>query len=223
MVRLDKLLVRKGYFSSRERAKEAIRRGLVRVDGRVVTKPSYEVGERARIEVLAPVDAPRGYWKLMDLDERWGIIRGGDVVLDLGSSAGGFLLYASQKARAVYGIEYSRRFEDALRRIERERGNVKVFIEDALKFDINRLPELDVILLDLTVEPEVAYRALMRFLPKLRDGGRVLFVEKVGLKDVRLDFEAAGLRVVREERSPSKKERYYLLVKGCGGEPSQAR
>ncbi|WP_456327332.1 S4 domain-containing protein, partial [Archaeoglobus sp.] len=51
-MRLDKLLVIKGYFSSRQKAKEAIKRGFVIVNGKVVTKPSYDVEFDAEIDVL---------------------------------------------------------------------------------------------------------------------------------------------------------------------------
>ncbi len=209
-MRLDKLLVLKGYFSSRSKAKEAIKRGLVRVNGRTVTKPSAEVDLSAEIEVLAE-ERPRGYWKLKELDDKWGILKEGDVVLDLGSSAGGFLLYASEKAKKVYGIEISGEFEETLRRIERERKNVKVFIENAFEFDLSKLEPLDVILSDLTLDPVSAFKATSRFFPILKPGGLVLFVMKTGVSDDVPDF---GLEVLRFEDSEDRRERYYLLKKG---------
>ena len=42
-MRLDNLLVEKGYFDSRTKAKQAILRGEICVDGVKVIKPSYEV------------------------------------------------------------------------------------------------------------------------------------------------------------------------------------
>ncbi|MEM4702676.1 MAG: S4 domain-containing protein, partial [Archaeoglobaceae archaeon] len=111
-MRLDVLLVKRGFFKSRNRAKIAIEHGLVIVNGKVVKKPSMEVEYDAEIIVLD--DKPAGYWKLKELDEKFGIFKGDEVVLDLGSSAGGFLLYASEKAKFVYGIEFSREFEDLL-------------------------------------------------------------------------------------------------------------
>ncbi len=206
-MRLDKLLVLKGYFSTRQKAKEAIRRGLVTVNGRVVKKPSLDVGLDVEIAVLEE-EKPRGYWKLKELDEEWEIIREGDVVLDLGSSAGGFLLYASERAKRVYGIEFSREFEEELRRVERSKENVKVFIEDAFRFDLSNLEPLDVILSDLTLHPISALKATLRFLPLLKEGGRVLFVMKTGTFDERLEFP---LRVLKVKDSKDRRERYYLL------------
>ncbi|MDI3502495.1 MAG: rRNA (cytidine1920-2-O)/16S rRNA (cytidine1409-2-O)-methyltransferase, partial [Archaeoglobi archaeon] len=51
-MRLDVLLVRKGYFSSRQKAKECIKRGFVKVNGEVIRKPSFRVREDSEIEVL---------------------------------------------------------------------------------------------------------------------------------------------------------------------------
>ncbi len=209
-MRLDRFLVDRGFFDSRQKAKEAIKRGFVVVDGRVITKPSYDVKFDSEVRVLVE-GKPRGYWKLKEIDEEWNVIREGDVVLDLGSSAGGFLLYASEKAKMVYGIEVSREFERVLKEIERERRNVKVFIEDVFKFDPNELEKLDVILSDLTLRPSIAVKATFRFLEILKPYGRVLFVMKTGLFDEKLEFE--GLRVLKVKDSKERMERYYLLEK----------
>ncbi len=210
-MRLDKLLVIRGFFSSRTKAKEAIKRGFVKVNGQVVTKPSAEVDLSADIEILAE-EKPRGYWKLKELDESWGILKKGDVVLDLGSSAGGFLLYASEKVGnkgRVYGIEVSGEFEPHLRKIELERCNVKVFIEDAFRFDPSKLEPLDVILSDLTLDPISAFKATSRFLPLLKPKGSILFVMKTGLKFEEPDF--GRLEIVNVKNSKDRRERYILL------------
>ncbi len=208
-MRLDVLLVKRGYFRSRNRAKEAIRRGIVRVDGRVVTKPSADVDIDSKIEVQeVQGDVPRGYWKLKMLDEAFNLFSGKDVVLDLGSSAGGFLTYASEKAREVYGIEYSREFENVLREIERRRPNVRVFIANAFTFDVSILPELDVILNDLTLPFSSSMTALKRFLPRLKPSGKVLFVHKSGDGE-EVDFK--GFSILGHLVSDERREEYYLL------------
>ncbi|WP_457554482.1 S4 domain-containing protein [Candidatus Pyrohabitans sp.] len=206
-MRLDRLLLVRGYFSSRERAKLAIRLGKVLVNGRAVKKPSAQVEPGAEVEVLSR-EVPRGYWKLAELDREWRIFSGPEVVLDLGSSAGGFLMYAGERASLVVGIEYSRDFEAALREIERSRKNVRIYIADAFTFDTSVLPDLDLILVDLTLPPRDALLAVQRFLGKLRPGGRVLFVAKGRGKP---DF--TGLRLLRSRRSPSRRESYFLLEK----------
>lgn len=209
-MRLDRLLVIRGYFSTRQKAKEAIKRGFVRVDGCIVRKPSADVNPDSRIDVLTD-ERPKGYWKLKEIDERWGIIGKDDIVLDLGSSAGGFLLYASERAKFVYGIEISREFERDLRKIEEMMGNVRVFFEDVFKFDLSKLESVDVILNDLTLDPRISLKAIFRFLPVLKIDGRVLFVMKTGFYSGDLDFEC--LRVLKVMDSEDRRERFYLLVK----------
>ena len=198
-MRIDKLLVLKGYFSTRQKAKEAIRRGFVIVNGKIVKKPSLDVNPDAEIVILQE-EKPRGYWKLKELDEEWNIIKGDYVVLDLGSSAGGFLLYASEKARKVYGIEYSREFEKELKRIESSRDNVKIFIDDAFKFDLSKLEPLDLILSDLTLEPISALKATLRFIPILKPKGKILFIMKTGLRKEELDFLSLKILKVKDSR-----------------------
>ena len=91
-MRLDLALVRRGLAPTRARARDAVRRGTVRVDGRAVGKPGAEVGDgaalslddpamryvsRAALKLLAGLDA-------CDLD-----VSGADA-LDIGASTGGF-------------------------------------------------------------------------------------------------------------------------------------
>ena len=234
--RLDVLLVRMGLFSSRQRAKEAIKRGFIVVNGKKCEKPAESVHLDAKIEVLLPdsslivedsdgseeafmLDVPKGFWKLKEIDERFSIIKEGDVVVDLGSSAGGFLIYASKKARKVYGIEYSREFAGVLKEIEAKQSNVRVFIEDVFQFDIQKIEEecVDVILNDLTLDFASSIAALRRFLPKLRHNGKILFVHKTGTERaeqrILSEFENSGLKVLSKLRGNAKKETYYLLAK----------
>jgi len=205
-VRLDLFLVTKGYFSTRQKAKEAIKRGFVYVNGIRATKPSTSVKGNEKIVVTCE-ERPKGYWKLAEIDKRWRLIKRDSVVLDIGSSAGGFLLYVSERARRVYGIEFSREFEEELKKIEMERDNVTVFIADAFTFDISMLEPLDVILHDLTLEPADSLKALWRFLPLLKEDGRILFVMKgtVGSADF------GNLEVLDNFKSLRMRETYFLL------------
>ena len=202
------MFVSRGYFTTRMKAKEMIKRGFVMVNGKVIKKPSYDVDPSAEIVVLE-TEKPKGYWKLKELDESWGFIENDAIVLDLGSSAGGFLLYASEKAKRVYGIEYSREFEETLRDLEKSRKNVKVFIEDAFKFDLNKLEPIDLILSDLTLDPVSAWKCTSRFLKVLKPDGMVFFVMKTGLNRVELDF--TGLKILKVKDSDLRREKYYLL------------
>jgi len=90
--RLDELLVRRGLFATRSRARDAIERGTVTVGGRAATKPGLAVAEDVAIEVDDPA---RGYvsraaLKLIAGLDAFGINPAGRLALDIGASTGGF-------------------------------------------------------------------------------------------------------------------------------------
>ena len=179
-MRLDAYLVAMGHFKSRGRSKIAILAGNVKINGIEVTKISRDVSTDDIIEVSAGLDHPRGYFKLKLIQEESGILVPGDRVLDLGSSAGGFLLYASEIAGRVKGIEFSRNFRSELGKIAYERENVEVMFGDIFTVPLTLISKelVDVILFDITLEPEDSIKALSRVLPLLREDGKLLQVIK---------------------------------------------
>ena len=52
MQRLDVELVGRGLFQSREKANQAIKKGIISVDGKIINKPSFQVEESNEILVL---------------------------------------------------------------------------------------------------------------------------------------------------------------------------
>jgi 23S rRNA (cytidine1920-2'-O)/16S rRNA (cytidine1409-2'-O)-methyltransferase len=177
-MRLDSHLVEIGNLGSRGRAKRAIMEGHVRVNNKVITKPSYDVGYSDNIEISPGLDRPAGYWKLKDIQEKTNLIKNGDRVLDIGSSAGGFLLFACEIASLVHGIEFSQEFRPELEKIAHEKPNITVEFADV--FTIAPLNEIyDVLLLDITVSPLSSIKALENVFPSLKNGGRLLQVLKL--------------------------------------------
>ncbi|OPY27829.1 MAG: S4 domain protein [Methanocella sp. PtaU1.Bin125] len=218
-MRLDEYLVSEGYIASRSRAQRYIGRGLVTVNGVVVTKQSRQVPPGSRIEI-AEADRPEGWFKLKGIQERSGLISPGDAVLDIGSSAGGFLIYASAIASRVVGIEYSEEFRPQLTSVAEEHPNVSVVYGDAFTMDLSQLGAgFGVILNDMTVEPSASIEITARFLPLLKEGGRVMQVLKLDkIRDVEPFLkllEGKGLKIVNVIR-PEKKEAYVVAVKRAG-------
>ena len=214
-MRLDEYLVTEGYIASRSRAQRYIERGLVKVDGVVVTKQSKKVQPGSRIEVDMG-DQPEGWFKLKGIQEQSGLIHPGDAVLDIGSSAGGFLIFASSIASKVTGIEYSEEFRPQLSAVMQEYPNVEIVFGDAFNLDISMLGSVDVILNDMTVEPSASVEITARFLPLLKECGRVMQVLKLDkVKDVEPFLkllEGKGLKIEKVIR-PEKKEAYVLALK----------
>jgi 23S rRNA (cytidine1920-2'-O)/16S rRNA (cytidine1409-2'-O)-methyltransferase len=222
-MRLDAYLVDMGYFKSRGRAKTAIVSGNVKVNGTTVTKVSRDVSTEDVIEVTEGLDQPQGYFKLKFIQEESGILEPGDSVLDLGSSAGGFILFASEIAGHVKGIEFSRDFRSELGKIAYERENVDVIFGDVFTVPLNLLSEepVDVILSDMTLEPEDSIKALSRVLPLLKTGGKLLQVIKIpkkkNPKPILSKIETLGLEI-QQVISSEKQEIYVVARKPLPGE-----
>lgn len=91
-LRLDQLLLNRGLVASRSRARDAIQRGTVTVDGKLVTKASANVAEDAKIEIDDPVQAyvSRAALKLKAALEHFQLSPEGCDCLDIGASTGGF-------------------------------------------------------------------------------------------------------------------------------------
>lgn len=104
-MRIDLFLVDNGYFKSRELAKLAIEESLVKVDGKVITKPSFDYVS-GLIEVSDPLKfVSRGGYKLESAINNFYLDFKDKVVVDIGSSTGGFtdcsLQYGAKKVYAI--------------------------------------------------------------------------------------------------------------------------
>lgn len=89
--RADQLLVTRGLFDTRARARAAIEAGRVTVNGRTVAKPSEQIADDAVIQAEAAHRwVGRGALKLDHALSLWSVTVEGRVVLDVGASTGGF-------------------------------------------------------------------------------------------------------------------------------------
>ena len=91
-LRLDELLVRRGLFASRSRARDAIERGAVRVGGIVAAKAGLNVQADSEVAVDDPASryVSRAALKLVAGLDRFGFDPAGAEALDIGASTGGF-------------------------------------------------------------------------------------------------------------------------------------
>ena len=91
MGRLDTILVKIGLIESRTRAKNEIENGNVLVNGKVETKASKIVSEEDNITINNKLDyVSRGALKLLKALDVFNIRLDDKVMLDIGSSTGGF-------------------------------------------------------------------------------------------------------------------------------------
>lgn len=90
--RLDEALVARGLYATRARARDAILRGTVWVNGEVATKPAQPVGPNTEVAVsdAAQLYVSRAALKLKHGLAHFGIAVQGRHALDIGASTGGF-------------------------------------------------------------------------------------------------------------------------------------
>ena len=90
-MRLDKYLFDNKYFDSRRKAQDAIKEGLVSINGKTITKSSYEY-ESGDIEIKENdiVFVSRGGFKLLQAINKFNLDFNDKHILDIGASTGGF-------------------------------------------------------------------------------------------------------------------------------------
>ncbi|MFO0970973.1 MAG: TlyA family RNA methyltransferase [Candidatus Saccharimonadales bacterium] len=105
--RLDHLLVQKQLVPTRSQAESYIRLGQVKVDGKLIKKPGYFVSEESKIEFGAKEQyVSRAALKLASVAQALNLDFKGKIVLDVGSSTGGFTDYALQHgAKKVIAVD----------------------------------------------------------------------------------------------------------------------
>jgi 23S rRNA (cytidine1920-2'-O)/16S rRNA (cytidine1409-2'-O)-methyltransferase len=108
--RADVLLVERGFFESRAKARAAIEAGGVSAAGRPIAKASEPIDEDAEL-AAAPAHpwVGRGALKLVHALDLWPVAVEGRIVLDVGASTGGFSeVCLARGARRVYAVDVGR-------------------------------------------------------------------------------------------------------------------
>jgi 23S rRNA (cytidine1920-2'-O)/16S rRNA (cytidine1409-2'-O)-methyltransferase len=106
--RIDVLLVDKGFFPTRERARAAIMAGVVLADEQKIEKPGVNVAQTAEIRIIGKVlpYVSRGGLKLEKALDVFALDLTGKIMLDIGASTGGFTDCALKRgARKVYAVD----------------------------------------------------------------------------------------------------------------------
>jgi len=195
-MRLDTYLVREKHFASRSRAQQAIKRGFVAVNRKTILKPSFDVTSQHLVAVASSADKPAGYWKLKEIQQVFELIKAGDVVLDIGAGAGGFLSFAAEIAALVYAVEFSSSCKQLLDvAIRSQPSKTHVTYADAFSFDFRKFGIIfDVILCDITGDPKNSLQILAKASAVLKLNGRVLQVLKGKATDHNIAELKAGLQ-----------------------------
>ncbi len=105
--RLDGEIVRRGLVPTRSQAESWIKLGKVTVEGKVIDKPGFFVRDDATIELKAEEQyVSRAGLKLASVATLLNLDFNDKIILDVGSSTGGFTDYVLRHgARKVYAVD----------------------------------------------------------------------------------------------------------------------
>jgi 23S rRNA (cytidine1920-2'-O)/16S rRNA (cytidine1409-2'-O)-methyltransferase len=234
--RLDHALVARGLTPSRSQAENWIRLGKVTVDGKTLTKPGYFVRPDADVKLTAEEQyVSRAGLKLASVAKLLKLNFADAVVLDVGSSTGGFTDYALRHgARKVYAVDVgTEQLHPSLRGHERIELHEKTDIRDfVIEGELPDIIVIDVSFISLReILPYIAKQLsktdtqIAAMLKPQFEAGRnqtnkgIIKNESVRRQILR-DFEtwAKQYFVVRDKRdsdvagAKGNQERFYLLA-----------
>jgi 23S rRNA (cytidine1920-2'-O)/16S rRNA (cytidine1409-2'-O)-methyltransferase len=162
--RLDKYLVEKQLVRTRSQAESYIKLGEVQVNSNVITKSGFLVGPEDKVELTANEQyVSRAALKLASVADEFRLDFKDKIVLDVGSSTGGFTDYALQHgARKVIAVEVG---TDQLH--PSLRGNPKIELREKTDIrDVKQLGEVpDIVVAD------VSFISLREILPHAAELG----------------------------------------------------
>jgi 23S rRNA (cytidine1920-2'-O)/16S rRNA (cytidine1409-2'-O)-methyltransferase len=146
--RLDVILAKNGLVTSRSQAENYIKLGKVLVDGKVVTKSGQFVSDGSKIELLSENQyVSRAGLKLESVAKILDLKFLNKIVLDVGSSTGGFTDYALKNgADKVYSVDVgTEQLHQSLRDNPKIELHEKTDIRD---FNLENKP--DIVLIDVS-------------------------------------------------------------------------
>ena len=150
MMRLDLFLVEKGYFKSRNKAHDEIIKGAIKINGKVIKKPSFICQDNDLIEIddnLTLKYVSRGGLKLEGAINSFNLDFDNKIILDIGSSTGGFVDCAIKHgAGLVYAVDVG---TNQLDMTLRDNDKIKSF-ENTNILDTNFDVKFDFITMDVS-------------------------------------------------------------------------
>lgn len=234
--RLDQYLTSRGLVTSRSQAENYIRLQKVTVDGQVVSKPGFFVRPTATVELKAEEQyVSRAGLKLASVAQLLKLDFRDSVVLDVGSSTGGFTDYALQHgARKVYAVDVgTEQLHPSLRghpKIElHEKTDIRDFV---ITGDMPQIVVIDVSFISLrdilpyiashlsTPGTQIAAMLKPQFEAGRNQTNKGVIKNEAVRRQILKDFElwAKQYFVVRDKRdsdvagSKGNRERFYLLT-----------
>lgn len=242
--RLDILLVEKGFFPSREKAKSAIMAGEVLVEGERVDKSGQRIKVESNISVTEKEAAfvSRGGEKLEKALKVFNVNVKGKRAIDVGASTGGFtdclLKYGAEKVYCIdvgYG-QLAWKLQKDSRVVVIDRTNIRYLTADKFN-DLFELATIDVSFISLDKVLPAVYNLLkekgevVALIKPQFEAGRE-FIQKGGLvkkaevhqtviericeKAQKIGFSIQGLTFSPLKKASGNIEYFICLIKNSG-------
>jgi 23S rRNA (cytidine1920-2'-O)/16S rRNA (cytidine1409-2'-O)-methyltransferase len=233
-IRLDQDLVRRGLVTTRSQAESYIKLGMVTVNKKSVTKPGFLVFPTDEVVLNAPEQyVSRAGLKLASVVQALKLDFSNKVILDVGSSTGGFTDYALQHgAKKVIAVDVGTdQMHPKLRADKRVELHEKIDIRD-----FNPAEHMDIVVMDVSF---ISLREILPYIAHITDKNTQIIAmlkpqfeaKKSGLKHkgvikndamrraILKDFEAWAqkLFIIQDKAdsdvsgSKGNTERFYLL------------
>jgi 23S rRNA (cytidine1920-2'-O)/16S rRNA (cytidine1409-2'-O)-methyltransferase len=160
-MRLDQYLVTNEYTFSRNKAQEIIKSGYVKINDKIIKKPSFKIYENDKVEVVQNDGyVSRAAYKLKNYLEKYNITFENKCVLDIGSSTGGFTQVALESgAKKAVSVDVG---SNQLHKTLRNNPKIELFENtDIRNFAYNE--KFDVIVSD------VSFISLLKIIGKINE------------------------------------------------------
>ena len=208
-MRLDKYLVEKGYFESRNRALDAIKRGRVFVDG-VVAKASLKCDENSNIDIdKEKFYVSRAAKKLERFLVEYPMNLKDKKALDIGSSTGGFVqILLENQVASVSAVDVG---SNQLHHSLRTEPRVEIF-EDTDIRDFESIDGFDIVTCDVSF---ISILQIIEAIDRLAKADMILLFKpqfEVG-RNVKRDSRGV---VVNQEAIQEAQERFEAKAQELG-------
>jgi 23S rRNA (cytidine1920-2'-O)/16S rRNA (cytidine1409-2'-O)-methyltransferase len=197
-MRLDQYLVTNEYTFSRNKAQEIIKKGYVKVNEKIIKKPSFSVDSDDKIEILQNEKyVSRAAYKLKNYLEKHALNFNGLNVLDIGSSTGGFTQVSLEKgAEEVVCVDVG---NGQLHETLRKNPKIKLYENTDIR-EFEYPEKFDVIVSD------VSFISLLKIIKKIDELAKneiiLLFKPQFEVgKDVKRDKKGVVLDIEAVEKS----------------------
>ena len=221
-MRLDQYLVTNEYTFSRNKAQDIIEKGYVKVNDKIIKKPSFIVSDSDKVEVEnSQKYVSRAAFKLLGFMNKYNLNFDKKLVLDIGSSTGGFTQVALEKgAFKVVSVDVG---NNQLHFSLRDNTKIELFENTDIR-EFEYPEKFDVIVSDVSfisllkiidkIDKLAKDEIILLFKPQFEVGKDVkrdkkgVVKDKEAIKKAKADFEKEckklGWKLIRSEKSSIK-------------------